>query len=1121
MSKETINTFTKGMVCDFSPLTTPNNVLTHALNATLITMNGNEYILQNDMGNGRVESAYLPSGYVPLGVKEYGGVIYVVSYNPITGKGQIGSFPSPERNITSEELNKSPITFDSSDFIENKTTIVRKALFSDDLVIRPGDHFLIYINNINNSEISNCQNVDNSDQIEYIKNNRITFKVCVLDKNNNLFDVTSSLKRYNGGKVIPKGTTPTNVYVNKGYYAIQGEIQSGTTNLTEYRKLIKSDPNIYNNKLVGQLYIQAELNTLQYFDVGVDGEKVDKEKYKLYFETDWKYNCPDGGSGDQIYGQRTNKCVITGADISIQPNKKWKTIDFIKTAHIGLSETLQDGKANREYNAIDNLYEQRQLNILEYSGSGKISYAITPKDELLDTLDNLTVKGSINLDKLGSGEVTITTWKYFKNDEYMLLNWGLEAYPRHNEKFSNLTFQFFEFYNTKFNDTPDYEYIVSNKRNYNGTFSDPIHLPDWYDEKYNGKARARNRLFLCRIIVTTNSNIPIKDSKLKDLESITKDGKTYYILGYRWIFNTTLYNEAYYRVVVMDWGDKDSNNTDTDPTYLGYYRKVKLNIKHTVDKNRSGVTVSKNNKTIKDNSETVTKSTSQQFSYSITNTKEYVNEDIYPFYRDIRDVEESYVIPTDKTKYKFSASLTYGQKGTPDESAEEIVNQNNLVDNITLTVKALSLTISANVGFYSRLTNGKVIVKHAMRPIIASMKDVFGYDNFNNDSNIVVPVAYSHGVRGKDRHQVGLAQIPLGEASQSQGWDGSRTKAIYLTDWGSNRYDFEYGTDDYKTFGINSPNSVDQFWPEAIKALNKQGSDEIIVMMSADGFNGGYGENDVYYSKGSLQKTDEDKFNYQCLLWRDVDDNYRVSDCYIYGYTLDIGTGRPAISMVDYIFNKYNTLYQYSEGFSNTNINYKILTDDYIYNNSYKLNFSFNFEYTLHLKTIPDYYTNVATDFSNSATKKMITFTDYKQDNPDNINQSESINVEGFEEYFIKRHNGEFDWAIVLGPDTIGKDDIRDIIELQGSYKTNVLYDRDGTFVTISQFKETDDRKYRPLAKENIKTSPMNFDQLIVKAQGDSGDNITILTFCNIPAFETKFSYSDKPSGSSGTIIKL
>jgi hypothetical protein len=39
------NTWSKGMVLDFSPENTSNEVLTHALNATLLTFNGNEYSL--------------------------------------------------------------------------------------------------------------------------------------------------------------------------------------------------------------------------------------------------------------------------------------------------------------------------------------------------------------------------------------------------------------------------------------------------------------------------------------------------------------------------------------------------------------------------------------------------------------------------------------------------------------------------------------------------------------------------------------------------------------------------------------------------------------------------------------------------------------------------------------------------------------------------------------------------------------------------------------------------------------------------------------------------------------------------------------------------------------------
>ena len=79
------NSFNNGIDLDSNPMVISNDCLTSCLNGTLITHNGNEFILQNDMGNGRVESAGLPAGYVPVGMKEFGGIVYVASKNVITG----------------------------------------------------------------------------------------------------------------------------------------------------------------------------------------------------------------------------------------------------------------------------------------------------------------------------------------------------------------------------------------------------------------------------------------------------------------------------------------------------------------------------------------------------------------------------------------------------------------------------------------------------------------------------------------------------------------------------------------------------------------------------------------------------------------------------------------------------------------------------------------------------------------------------------------------------------------------------------------------------------------------------------------------------------------------------
>lgn len=87
MKKEAINTFNKGLVYDLNPLTTPNNVLTDCINSTFVTFNGDELSLQNDAGNATIPTLInsipgevkLSNGFFPLGIKEFGGVLYIVS----------------------------------------------------------------------------------------------------------------------------------------------------------------------------------------------------------------------------------------------------------------------------------------------------------------------------------------------------------------------------------------------------------------------------------------------------------------------------------------------------------------------------------------------------------------------------------------------------------------------------------------------------------------------------------------------------------------------------------------------------------------------------------------------------------------------------------------------------------------------------------------------------------------------------------------------------------------------------------------------------------------------------------------------------------------------------------
>lgn len=99
MSKqEATNGFSKGLNMDLNPISTPNEILTDCLNGTIITYNGNEWNLQNDMGNYSLPGCELPNGFIPIGMKAYGDILYIISYNDNLKLSQIGTFPSPEYN---------------------------------------------------------------------------------------------------------------------------------------------------------------------------------------------------------------------------------------------------------------------------------------------------------------------------------------------------------------------------------------------------------------------------------------------------------------------------------------------------------------------------------------------------------------------------------------------------------------------------------------------------------------------------------------------------------------------------------------------------------------------------------------------------------------------------------------------------------------------------------------------------------------------------------------------------------------------------------------------------------------------------------------------------------------
>ena len=272
--RKATNKFTKGLVMDFSPENTKNEVLTHALNATLLTFNGNELSLQNDMGNGRVETAFLPEGYMPVGTCEYGGIIYIVSYNPLEDKSQIGCFPSPERNVSSDELGLSDKhlradmfqdflydsegnpTFPTGD-IKNTSQYV--LLRNDNL--NPGDKFLVHASpNIYNELLADLEKKPEDGEYELVNHPLIALNLVSIEDTGRIIYLNSDLRQYEA-----ISGTGFNRYHILGENPKVGGL--GEVDIDNYRNVLSSGYNVFKSKTSGKLALLAELVTIDSYSV--------------------------------------------------------------------------------------------------------------------------------------------------------------------------------------------------------------------------------------------------------------------------------------------------------------------------------------------------------------------------------------------------------------------------------------------------------------------------------------------------------------------------------------------------------------------------------------------------------------------------------------------------------------------------------------------------------------------------------------------------------------------------------------------------------------------------------------------------------------------------------------
>lgn len=287
------STFGDGLLMDFAPDNTQATCLTHALNATLLTMNGNELSLQNDMGNGRVETAYLPEGYIPVGTCEFGDIIYIVSYNPITNKSQIGCFPSPERNISSDELSGVKTTFNLEEFTKStdfgfRETIsnsVKKVIYDNSL--NPGDKFIVHSGDIHDN-ISRISDYGNKSHIVGAFPKQFKINVVAIEDSGKINYLNNDLKWYD------------DFYINQ-----ESTNNSNKPDIDSYRNILSSGYSVFQSKVSGKLAILIELERIQTFNSTyevlknknitktIESTTVNCQQYDIYINFNWKTNNPD------------------------------------------------------------------------------------------------------------------------------------------------------------------------------------------------------------------------------------------------------------------------------------------------------------------------------------------------------------------------------------------------------------------------------------------------------------------------------------------------------------------------------------------------------------------------------------------------------------------------------------------------------------------------------------------------------------------------------------------------------------------------------------------------------------------------------------------------------------
>ena len=230
--------------------------------------------------------------------------------------------------------------------------------------------------------------------------------------------------------------------------------------------------NSYAYKLIGPLYLKAELNHIKNFNFSIEGTKIPSEnnKAEILIKATITYNCPDGidtmsGEGDNNYfdyffGKLKDENIFPGFHLYKKSGETYER-EYTTTE----TEEQQDENNNitivikdqydkyynapeTKYNPETNLYEVtiEKKYTIEANDNNKYEYYICVPSGYDNNvyIKGLSTKGEIDFTKLGSGTLKVNEWRFYNTmptedtEGSTLLTYGFSAYPRIGHSFTDL-----------------------------------------------------------------------------------------------------------------------------------------------------------------------------------------------------------------------------------------------------------------------------------------------------------------------------------------------------------------------------------------------------------------------------------------------------------------------------------------------------------------------------------------------------------------------------------------------------------------------------------------------------------------------------------------------------------